>query len=94
MPQKYSYNRYRLHILIPWLLVLAPVALSWKITRLLADQLEAIGEFLQGVMPQPCVVEWAEFDKLPKRRQKELEREERRRKETRDRVMSQVSKTQ
>lgn len=94
MTKKYPYYKTIPHWFALRFIVASPFAITYFISKFIAEQLEKFIDTLDHILPQAYREELAEFDKLPKHMQKEIERIAKARDTTKERIMFQTQKAQ
>ena len=89
-----TYPHYRCipHFFILRLIVVSPFAIIYFISRFITEKLERFSDTLERVLPDAYTQEWVEFDKLPRSRQREIERIARARDTAKERITFQTMK--
>ncbi len=88
----YPYYKTIPHWFVLRLIVVFPFAVVYFISKFITETLEKFSYTLERILPEAYTEERVEFDKLPKYRQKEIERSVSYHKELKNRLLSQTQR--
>lgn len=74
MTKTYPYNKYLPHRIILRVSVMIPLMIAYKVSEFVFKTVEKICDRLDYLLGDGAEVKWVEFEKLPPRRQKYIEK--------------------
>ncbi len=92
MTKKYPYSKPIPHWFVLRILIVSPFALLYFIAQFITERLEKFGKVLDKVIPDAYKEEWVEWDQLPQREQKEIERLAKHRDTIKERILFQTQR--
>jgi len=88
----YPYLKYKTHLVVLRITILAPIHLTFVAANFIAESLEKLRDKLDRALPECYTEEWVEWDQLPKRNQEAIEYIAQKRDTVKERILIQTVK--